>query len=146
VLAAAPAVSRAADDTTPIHLIVPFAAGGPTDVLARIYAKKLTDDLGQPVIVENRTGAGTLIGTQYVAQCPADGSRVLLTTAAVAVNPVLYKRAGYRMEDLALVGSAGIFSQMMLSSPSFGPHTLPDLVAYAKANPGKLSWASLVFA
>jgi tripartite-type tricarboxylate transporter receptor subunit TctC len=143
VFAAAPFAVRAANETSPIHLIVPFAAGGPTDVLARIYAKKLTEDLGQSVIVENRPGAGTLIGTQYVAQGPADGTRVLLTTAAVAVNPVLYKHAGYKMEDLALVGSAGIFNQMMLSSPSFGPHTLRDLVAYAKANPGKLSWASL---
>ena len=127
----------------PIHLIVPYAAGGSTDVVARLYAARLGELLGQTVMVENKGGGGTLIGIRAVAQAPADGYTLLFTTSAVAINPLIYRNPGYRLEDLAAVGPTGVIPYVLLIHAAVPARNIGELVAYAKANPGKLNYGSL---
>ena len=101
---AAPASAQEAYPSRPVHLIVGFPAGGPTDVAARFIADKLHERLGQPVIVENRAGAGSNIAAAGVAKAPADGYTLLLATSSNVVNPSLYRNAGYDpVKDFAAI-------------------------------------------
>ena len=129
--------------TRPVKMILPYAAGGGTDVLARFYTAGLTQRLGQPVIVENRGGGGGLIGIRATLQAPADGYTMLFTTSIVALNPLMYKTAGYKFDDFATVGPAGYYNYLLAVHNSVGAKNVKELVAYAKANPGKLNYASL---
>ena len=127
----------------PIRVIVPYAPGGSTDILARIFSAKLSAIVAQQAIVENRGGAGTLLGTRMVLREPADGYTLLFTTSAIAVSAATYRAAGYTLKDFKLVGTAGLFNQTLLINKTLPIRTLAELVAYAKANPGKLNFGSL---
>ncbi len=126
-----------------IRITVPYAVGGSTDVLARLYGAKLSQVLGQPSVVDNQGGAGTLLGTRTVLHAPPDGYNLLFTTSAITVSAAMYRKAGYTLDDFKLVGTAGLFNHVLLITKSSPIRTVPDLIAYAKANPGKLNYASL---
>jgi tripartite-type tricarboxylate transporter receptor subunit TctC len=128
----------------PIRLIVPFASGGSSDVLARILAEELRGDLGQPVVVENKPGAGGNIGGDLVARAAADGYTVLLAAAGpTVINPSLYRKMSFNpVTDLAPVTLLVQDHNLMAVHPSVPVKTVQELAAYAKANPDKLSFGS----
>ena len=126
--------------TRPITLIVPFPAGGGVDVIGRIVAEKLTASLGQQVIVDNRGGAAGVIGTRVAKAAAPDGyTLVMATSGSVAINPTLYANPGYEpRKDLAPIGLISSTPIVLMAHPSAPQRTLADLIAFAKANPGKL--------
>ena len=129
--------------TRPVKLIVPYAAGGPTDTFARALADTWGKKLGQPLVVENRTGAGTLVGTEAVAKASADGYTILLTTVAHAVNPSIQSKMPYRtVEDFAPVGLAAKAPLVIVVNKAFPAQNLPEFVNYIKTHPGKVSYGS----
>jgi tripartite-type tricarboxylate transporter receptor subunit TctC len=128
----------------PVTLLVPFAPGGGTDIGARLIADKLTRKWGQSVIVDNKTGAGGVVGVDYVAKAKADGYTLLFGNVGTqSINPSLYKKLNYNPDTafapVSLVAELPFF---LLSSPSFAPKSVKDLVAYAKANPDRVTYAS----
>jgi tripartite-type tricarboxylate transporter receptor subunit TctC len=145
--AALPAVSRIARaqayPTQPVRLIVGFAPGGPSDILARLMGQWLSERLGQPFVIENRPGAGSNIGTEAVVKAPADGHTLLLATAANAINATLYDKLSFNfMRDIAPVAGLIRGPNVVVVNPSVPAKTIPEFIAYAKANPGKLNMAS----
>ena len=128
----------------PIRLVVPYTAGGISDVLARTLAERMRKDLGQPVIVDNKPGANTALGARLVASAEPDGYTVLFATGATAVlNPLLYPKLSYNPEkELQPVARIAVTPIVMLVGNSSPHRTLRDLIAEAKANPGKLNYAS----
>ena len=127
----------------PIRMIVPYAPGGNTDVLARLVAQGLTQSLGQQVIVDNRPGGNTLIGTELVARAPADGHTMMLTTLTFTVVPTLYRKLPYDTLRDFTPHHSGRHVAQRARHPSYGAaKTLKEFIAHAKANPGKLSYAS----
>ncbi|OYW62116.1 MAG: ABC transporter substrate-binding protein [Azorhizobium sp. 39-67-5] len=128
----------------PIRLVVPFAAGGSTDIVARIVAAKMTDILKQPVIVENRAGAGGNAGAAAVAKAPPDGYTVLMGTVAThAINPALYTKMPYDpVKDFAPVSLLVNVPNVVVVHPSLNVKTVGELIALLKANPGKYEYAS----
>ena len=126
-----------------VRLIVPFPAGGPTDIQARILAQKLGDKLGQTFVVENRPGAGGNIGTRAAAQTPGDGYTLLLMTPAQVINMKFYDQPGYDLrKDFVPIGLVSTAPALLLANPKLGATTMADVIRIAKANPGKLSYAS----
>jgi tripartite-type tricarboxylate transporter receptor subunit TctC len=127
-----------------ITLIVPQAAGGANDTVARAFAQKLSVQLGQQVVVENRPGAGGNIGTAQVARAPKDGYTFLLTAqSAQTINPALYKKTGFDpIKDFEPVMVVATAPYVLVSNTNFAPKTLKDLVTLAKPQPGKLNYAS----
>jgi tripartite-type tricarboxylate transporter receptor subunit TctC len=127
----------------PITLVVPFPAGGGNDALARLVAEKMSRALGQQVVVENRGGAGGTIATRAVAKTTPDGYTILLTyTGTLAINPSLYPNAGYDpRKDFAPIGQIGSLPSVLVVHPSLPVHSAAELVTYAKANPGKVTYA-----
>src|SRR5215211_8724281 len=123
----------------PLRMIVPFAAGGATDIIARVMAQKLQESIGQTVVVENRAGGGTLIGTRAVLQAPADGYTILMASSTLATAPLMYKTPGYALSDFSLVAPIGSVGFVMSVHSSVPANTVAELVSYAKANPGKLN-------
>src|SRR5215468_11271890 len=142
VLAATPSVHAQSYPTRPITLVVPFPAGGGNDALARLVAERMSKTLGQQVVVENRGGAGGTIATRAVAKGPADGYTILLTyTGTLAINPSLYPNAGYDpRKDFAPIGAIGTLLSVLVTHPSLPVRSTADLIAYAKANPGKINY------
>jgi tripartite-type tricarboxylate transporter receptor subunit TctC len=145
--AAAPAVVRVARaenyPTRPVRIIVGFAAGGPTDSIARVIGQWLSEHLGQQFIVENRTGAATNIAAETVARAPADGHTLLLTNAANAINATLYQDLSFNfVRDIVPVAGISLNPLVMETDPSFPATTVPAFIAYAKANPGRINFAS----
>ena len=130
--------------TQPIKLIVPFAAGGPSDVLARGFAPKLGDALGQPIIIDNKPGAGANLAAEYVANAKPDGYTLfLMMVGTQAINETLYKKLNYNLiKDFAPVSLVASSSLLFVATPSAPFKTIPELIAYAKANPNKVSFAS----
>ena len=127
----------------PIRFIVPFPAGGTTDLIARIIGQWLTEHLGQTIIVENKAGGGTNIGVQAVVNAPPDGYTMLFTVATNTINPSLFKSLPFDFQrDIAPVAGLAELPLVMEVTPSLPAKTVADLVAYAKANPGKVSFAS----
>ena len=128
----------------PIRLVVPFAAGGSTDVLARVVGQKLTRELGQQFIIDNRAGAGGTLGTELVAKAQPDGYTLVVgTTSTLAINESLYPKLNYDVvRDLAPITLLAQGPFVLMATPSLPVSTLRDVIAYAKANPGKLSIAS----
>src|SRR5262245_47580230 len=124
----------------PIKIIVPSAAGGGFDLTARIISDKLSQTLGEPVIVENRTSAGTLIGTQAVTLLPADGYTLLLGGLSnIALNPGLYKKLPYdSLKDFVPVSLAVNWSFTLVARKNLPMNTLQEVIAYAKAHPNEL--------
>jgi len=129
--------------TRPLRLIVGFPAGGPTDIVARIVAQSLSERLGQQVIVENRPGAGSNIATQAVITSPPDGYTLLLVSPPHAINATLYRKLPYNfLEDIVPVAGLADGPNVMEVHPSVPAKTVAEFIAYAKANPGKIGFAS----
>lgn len=131
--------------TRSITLVVPFAAGGGTDAIGRVIAEKLSARLGQPVVVENKAGAASAIGTSYVAKAPADGYTLLMTTNSAMVILPLTQPAGslnYDRNDFSMIGLTGILPNLLIVSPKVPANSVKELIAYAKERPGQLSFAS----
>jgi len=128
----------------PIRLVVSFAAGGPTDTVARIMGARMTELLGQPIVVENRAGAGGNIGADIVAKAAPDGYTLLMATVSThAINPGLYKRMPYDpVLDFAPVGQVGVTPCVLAVNPSLPAKDVNGLIALLKANPGKYSYGS----
>lgn len=141
--ALAPAPASGEYPSRPVRLVVPFPAGGPSDAAARIVAQALAPSLGQPMIVENRPGADGAIAAQSVAASPADGHTLLWATNAVLALAVMSKPAPFdTLVDFAPVGSVGRFAFGMYVHPGVPSQNLGDFLGYARANPGKLNYAS----
>jgi len=127
----------------PIKLVVPFAVGGLNDVLARIIAPRLTAELGQAMVVENKGGAGSVVGTEQVARARPDGYTLLLSSAALAINPTLYKKLPYDVQrDFVPIIQISRTQMVLLRSPKFQPDSAPALVDYIRKHPGKVNYAS----
>lgn len=128
----------------PIRIIVGFSAGGGNDILARLVGQKLAEDLGQPVVIENKPGAGAIVATEYVAKQPPDGYTLLVgASGAMTINPAVYTRLGYAvLRDFVPISMVASFPLYLVVNAS-APHTsVRELVAYAKANPTKSNYAS----
>ena len=142
-LAAAPGVFAQAYPSKPVRIVVPFAPGGGTDILTRIMLPKLTEALKQQLIVDNRPGAGSQIGTDIVAKAPPDGYTLLMVDTAFMTNPSLYSKIPYNSEkDFAPVSLAATGPVIMIVHPSVPVRTVKELVALARAKPGALNFAS----
>ncbi|WP_434615687.1 Bug family tripartite tricarboxylate transporter substrate binding protein [Azospirillum sp. B2RO_4] len=127
----------------PIHLVVPFSPGGGTDLVARTLALVMTKQLGQPVVVDNKPGAGTVIGTDYVAKSDPDGYTAVVSTLAHVVNPALMPKLPYSTEkDFAPVVLVARSPNILVVRPDSPYKSVKDIVAAAKADPGKLTFAS----
>ena len=139
-----PAAAQAAYPTKPVRMVVSFAVGGPTDLVARVIAAKLSEYLGQQVIVDNRPGAGGNIGADLVSKSPADGYTLLMGTVSThASNPLLYKNIPYDpITGFTPIGQVGITPIVLVVHPSVPATDLKSLVALLKANPGKYSYGS----
>ncbi|GAA4332487.1 tripartite tricarboxylate transporter substrate binding protein [Pigmentiphaga soli] len=147
-LAALPA-ARAADAAAgypdkPVRFVLPYPAGGPTDILGRILAQKLSERWGQPVVVVNRGGGGGTIGAAYAAGAPADGYTLFLGgISTLAINPFIQKSISYDpVKDFRPVSIATRQPEILVVAPSFQAQTLKDFIAYARANPGKVNFAT----
>jgi tripartite-type tricarboxylate transporter receptor subunit TctC len=130
--------------TQPIKLIIPFAAGGPSDVLARAFTPKLGENLGQPMIIENKPGAGANLAAEYVANSKPDGYTLfLMLVGTQAINETLYKKLNYNVvKDFAPVSLVASSSLMLVANPSVPVKNVSELIAFDKANPGKVSFGS----
>jgi tripartite-type tricarboxylate transporter receptor subunit TctC len=127
----------------PIHMLVGFPPGGPTDVVGRIIADKLGEQLGQPVVVENRPGAAGNIAAEQVAKAAPDGYTVLYASNAIAISPGLYAKLGFDpVKDLIPVTEAGTGSLVLVVHPSVPANTVQEFIDYAKGKPGQLNYAS----
>jgi tripartite-type tricarboxylate transporter receptor subunit TctC len=145
--AALPAVSRIARAQTyparPVRIVVGFAAGGQQDILARLMGQWLSERLGQPFVIENRAGAGGSIATETVVRAPADGHTLLSIAPSTAINGTLSDKLNFNfVRDIAPVATLTRQPQVMLVNPSFPAKTVPEFIAYAKANPSKVNMAS----
>src|SRR5262249_26361664 len=145
--AALPAMSRIAGaqayPTRPVRLIVPLAAGGATDIVARLTGQWLSERLGQPFVIENRPGGGTNIGTEAVVRAPSDGYTLLMVGTTHAINATLYDKLNYNfIRDMAPVAGIIRNALVLVVHPSLPAKTVPEFIAYAKANPRKLNMAS----
>ena len=145
--AALPALSRIARaqayPSRPVRIIVGFPAGGATDIVARLMGQWLSERLGQPFVIENRPGAGSNIGTEAVVRAPPDGYTLLLVGPPNAINATLYDKLNFNfIRDIAPVASIIRVPNVMVVNPSVPAKTVPEFIAYAKANPGKINMAS----
>ena len=129
--------------TRPVRIVVGYAPGGGTDIVARLLGQWLSERLGQQFLVENRPGAGTNIATEAVVRAPPDGYTLLLATSANAVNATLYDKLNFNfVADIAPVAAIMRVPNVMVVNLSSPAKTVPDFIAYAKANPGKINYAS----
>ncbi|HYC36772.1 MAG TPA: tripartite tricarboxylate transporter substrate binding protein [Usitatibacter sp.] len=145
VLGLVPAIAAAQSfPSKPVKIIVPFAAGGTTDVVARLLGQKLGDAWGQPVVVENKTGAGGNIGADTVAKSPPDGYTLLMTSGSiVTANQYIYKNLSYNpAKDLIPITNVATNPLLITVHPSFPAKDLKEFIAYAKANPKKVNFGS----
>ena len=127
----------------PIHVIVPFPPGGGTDLTARLMGQWLSERLGQPFIIENRPGGNSNIATEVVVRAPPDGYTLLVVDSSPAINATYYNKLNFDfIRDIAPVASIAGQTQIMEVNPSVPAKTVPEFIAYAKANPGKLNMAS----
>jgi tripartite-type tricarboxylate transporter receptor subunit TctC len=144
---AAPLVPRSAKaqsyPSRPVRFIVPFPSGGVSDIIARLIGQRLAERLGQPFIIEDRGGAGSNLGTEIVVKAPADGYTLLLDGSANAVNASFYPGLGFNyLRDMAPTASLFRAPHIMEVHPSFPASTVAEIIAYAKANPGRINMAS----
>jgi tripartite-type tricarboxylate transporter receptor subunit TctC len=127
----------------PIRIIVGFAAGGGNDVIARIYGQKLSEDLGQPVIVENKPGAGAILAAEYVSRAASDGYTLLVGATGMAINQSLYAKLPYdSVRDFVAISELASFPLIMVVNSSSPIKSVADLVTYAKANADKMNYSS----
>jgi len=144
VLPALTRVAGAADyPTRPVRIVVPYPPGIAPDVATRLLADALSQHFGQQFIVDNRPGGASNIGTEFAAHSPADGYTLLIAVSTNAINSTLYSSLNFNfIHDLTPIGRVGITPFVVVANPSFPAKTIPDLIAYAKANPGKVNFAS----
>ena len=129
--------------TKPVRLIVPLAPGGSTDIVARLVAQKLTEGLRQTVLVDNRPGAGTTLGTNLVAKAQPDGYTLLFTSVSLATNAVLYPKLPFdTIKDFAPIGTVGQSFYVLIVQPSLGVSSVKELIALAKSKPKQIQYAS----
>jgi tripartite-type tricarboxylate transporter receptor subunit TctC len=145
--AAAPAWPRLASaldyPTRPVKLVLGFTPGGPADILARLVSQRLGERLGQPFVIENRPGGGTTIATEYVVRAAPDGYTLLWATSSFAINAALYDKLNYNfIRDIAPVANIDFLPLVVEVNPALPVKTIPELIAYAKANPGKINFAT----
>ena len=145
--AALPAVSRIASaqayPSRPVRIVVPFPAGGLSDIVARLVGQWLSERLGTPFVIENRPGASSNLGTELVVNAPPDGYTLLNLSSANATNATMFDKLNFNfIRDIAPVAGFVRFPYVIEVNPSVPVRTVPELIAYAKANPGKLSFAS----
>ena len=145
--AALPAISRLARaqayPSRPVRIVVGFSAGGPNDINARLIGQWLSEKLGQPFVVDNRPGASTNIGTEFVLKAPPDGGTLLFAMSSSAINPALYRHLNFNfVRDAEPVASIARIPLVMEINPAVPAKTVPEFIAYAKANPGKINLAS----
>jgi tripartite-type tricarboxylate transporter receptor subunit TctC len=145
--AALPAVSRfawaQAYPLRPVRIIVGFGSGSAADILARLIGQWLSERLGQPFVIENRSGAGGNLGTEAVVRAPPDGYTLLLCASTDTINATLYDRLNFNfIRDIAPVAGIGRGPNVLVVHPSFPAKTVPEFIAHAKANPGKVSFGS----
>jgi tripartite-type tricarboxylate transporter receptor subunit TctC len=142
-LGGAPAYAQSAYPSKAIRIVVPFPAGGTSDVLARLIGVKMSDKLGQPVIVENRPGSAGNLGADVVAKSPADGyTFVLMDVGNLVISPALYKLPFDVLRDFVPVAMVGYSPHLLVVSTQVPADNIADFVKYAKANPGKLNYAA----
>src|SRR5437667_8058864 len=143
-LPAMPRMARAqADPSRPVRIVVGLPAGGATDIQARLMGQWLSERLGQQFIIENRAGASGNIGTEAVAKAPADGYTLLQIVTPNAINAVLYTNLNFDfIRDIAPVIAVARLAYVVVVHPSVPAATIPELIAYAKANPGKINYGS----
>jgi tripartite-type tricarboxylate transporter receptor subunit TctC len=136
-------VSAQSFPSKPLRIVVGFPAGGPIDIVARMIAPKLSEALGQQVVVDNRGGANGIIGTDHVAKSAADGYTMILTSTGVAINPNLYPKMPYdTLRDLAPVTLVTSTPELFVIHPSVPAKSMQDMIALAKARPGQINIAS----
>src|SRR3954462_6038651 len=140
LLSIAPAIAAFPDH--PVRIIVPYAAGGPADITARLLASKLQDRFGQSFVIDNRSGAGGNIGTTAGAQAAADGYTLTIITPAQIINTTLFSRPGYDLKDFAPLALLTTAPALLLANPKLGVNSVADIVAAAKARPGAIAFAS----
>ena len=143
--AALPASAQTAPwPSKPIKLVVPYAPGGTTDVVARVVAEYLGQRLGQNIIVDNKPGKGAMVGTALVAKAPPDGYTLLMSViSGLSISPTLYGGGDFDpMADFIHISIASTNPSVLVVNPNFGPRTFKEYVEYAKANPGKVSYAT----
>src|SRR5258705_1589162 len=143
-LPAMPRIARAQPyPSRPVRIIIPFPAGQATDTVARLMGQSLSERLGQPFVIENRTGAGGNIGTESVVRGTPDGYTLLLVGVSNAMNATLYKKLNFNfIREIAPVASIGGAPYVMMINPSVPAKTVPEFIAYAKANSGKINRGS----
>jgi tripartite-type tricarboxylate transporter receptor subunit TctC len=137
--------AQAADyPSRPIHLIVPYAAGGAADSIARIIAKRVGNAIGQPIVVENRGGGGSIVGTEFVKKAEPDGYTLLLgQSGPISINPAVYKALPYDpVKDFAPISMTTTYPYVMVVNPALGVKTLKEFVALAKSRPGALNYGT----
>ena len=141
--AATDARAQAPYPSRPITMVVPFPPGGPTDLVARVLAQKMTEQMGQQIVVDNRGGANGNIGSGFVAKAPADGYTVLYNTSSITLSPALYKKLSYDVQrDLVPVALTATVPLGLVVNPSLPVNNVSEFIAYVKAHPGKLSYGS----
>jgi len=142
-LLSAATLAQAAWPEKPITLVVPFSPGGPTDMVARVLAQNVGEQLGQPVVVDNKPGANSNIGNAFVAKAAPDGYTVLYNTSSATLSPALYKTLSYDVrKDLAPVALTAVVPMALVVNPALPVKTVAEFVDYAKKNPDKLAYAS----
>jgi tripartite-type tricarboxylate transporter receptor subunit TctC len=142
-LCAGGAWAQAGYPVKPVRLVVPSSPGGGTDITARLLAPKLTERLGQQVVVENRAGAGTMIGTEVVAKAAPDGYTLLMGLSTLAINPAMYKKVPFDpVRDFAPISQVITAPNMLVVHPSVPARTVKELITFARARPGQLNYAS----
>lgn len=140
------AYAQDAYPTRPIRIIVPSGAGSGSDILARMIAQRLTERLGKQVVVENRTGAGTMIGSEVVARSAPDGYTIMSGVSTLAINPATYKKVPYdALRDFEPISHTANVPNLLVTHPTLPVKNLQDLIALAKARPGELLYASAGF-
>ncbi len=143
LLCTAAAAQSAAYPTKPVRFIVPSAAGGGTDIIARAISLKLSETFGQQFVVDNRPGAGQMIGIELAAKSPPDGHTILMAASTLAINPVMYKKVPYDpVRDFAPITQAASLPNVLVVHPSLPVKSVAELIAYAKRRPGELNFAS----
>ena len=144
VLPVLPGIARAQSyPARPVRIVVGFAAGSASDIVARLIAQRLSEQLGQPFVVENRPGAATNLAAEDVARAAADGYTLLLITSTNTVNATLYTKLNFDLStDIVPIASIDLVPYVMEVTPSFPAKSVPEFIAYAKANPGKVNMAS----
>lgn len=136
------ATAQSAYPTKPIRFIVGNAPGGSTDILARLFGQKLSESLGQPVIIDNRPGANSIVGTDALAKSPPDGYTIMVVNVSHVINPLVSKLPFDTIKDFAPISGLTVSLYVLTINPSVPANTLQEFIAYAKSKPGQLNYAS----